>query len=188
MPRLKSEPTAIAEWHTLVQSAGAACGTQLNEPLEAYLVFMLMRFSTRTHLGRRAIALDYLTAMQQPDARPEHLRDTGDECLLVCGLFPQRARRKRVPFSYFVDLGRGAYGTLADRGAASDTEPFDALAARFITLMEILQAMRPADHAQSLSPLEAAEFAQETGSRRAWERLCPTDATLAPAGPKHRRH
>ncbi|MEX1080674.1 MAG: hypothetical protein WD382_11315 [Halofilum sp. (in: g-proteobacteria)] len=188
MPRLKSEPTAIAEWHTLVQSAGADCGTRLDEPLEAYLVFMLMRFSTRTHLGRRAMALDYLAAVQQPGGRPEHLRDTGDECLIVCGLFPQRARRKRVPFSYFVDLGRGAYGTLADRGAASEVEPFDALAARFITLMEILQAMRPVDHAQSLSPLDAAELAEQTGSRRAWERLSPTDATLAPAESKHRRH
>lgn len=188
MIRLKAEPTALAEWHGLVQSAGAACGNRLDEPVEAYLVFMLMRFSDRADLGRRALALDYLAGMQQPKGRPERLRATGDECLLVCGLFPQRARRKRVPFRYFVDLGRGAYGALADRGAASEAEPFEALAVHFISLMEVLQAMRPPEHAQSLSPLDAAEMAEETGSRAAWERIRPSDGTLAPDESEGRSH
>lgn len=188
MSRFKVEPTATAEWYTLVQSAGRACGTRLGEPVEAYLVFTLMRFSQRTEVGRRALALDFLEALQHPGADTERLRDTGDECLLVCGLFPQRARRKRLPFRYFVDLGRGAYDTLARHGATSDAEPFDALARRFVTLMEVLQAMRPVDHEQALSPLDAAELAEQTGSRRAWMRLCPTDTTLVPGGSGHRGH
>lgn len=187
MPGFEPEPTATAEWHSLVRDAGANCNARLGEPVEAYLVFMLMRFSERTEVGRRALALDYLLGMQNPTGRAEQLRDTGDECLLVCGLFPQRARRRRVPFTYYVDLGRGAYGTLAQRGATSDAEPFDALAAEFITLMEVLQAMRPVDHEQSLSPLDAAELAEQTGSQRAWDRLAPTDGTLVP-GDGSQRH
>lgn len=182
MPGFDPEPTATAEWHSLVREAGASCNAQLREPVEAYLVFMLMRFSQYTELGRRALALDYLAGLQAPSGRAEQLRDTADECLLVCGLFPQRARRRRVPFSYYVNLGRGAYGTLAQRGAASDAEPFDALAAEFITLIEVLQAMRPVGQEQSLSPLDAAELAQQTGSQRAWQRLRPSDGTLAPGG------
>lgn len=189
MPRIHVEPTATAEWHTLVQAAGEACGTHLDESVEAYLVFMLMRFSGRTGIGRRALALELLQGLQNPEGPGAvRLRDTGDECLLVCGLFPQRARRRRVPFSYYVDLGRGAYDTLARSGAASDAEPFEALAEGFLRLMELLQAMRAGDPAQRLGPLEAAELAQQTGSRAAWERARPSDGTLVAGPPGRRRH
>lgn len=186
MPKVHLEPTATAQWHSLVQTARAEAGADLEEPVEAYLVFMLMRFAERTQIGRHALALEFLRGLQAGAGRADQLRNTGDECLLVCGLFPQRVRRRRVPFSYYVDLGRGAYGTLAQSGAGSDAEPFDALAAEFLTLMEVLQAMRSADAAQQISALEAAEIADQTGSRQAWERVAPTDGTLVGGG--RRRH
>ncbi|MDZ7748293.1 MAG: hypothetical protein U5K43_05190 [Halofilum sp. (in: g-proteobacteria)] len=187
MPKLDVEPTATAQWHALVQSAGADCGTRLDEPVEAYLVFMLMRFSDRTDVGRRALAIDFLEAIQEPARQADRLRDTGDECLLVCGLFPQRARRRRVPFRYYVDLGRGAYHTLARHGRTSTAEPFAALATGFVRLMEVLQAMRARAPDAALSPLDAAELALETGSERAWQQVGPDDATLVPDGGT-RRH
>lgn len=189
MPRIDVEPTATAQWRSLVQRAGAACETRLDEPVEAYLVFMLMRFAERTELGARALALEFLEALQQSiSASADRLRDTGDECLLVCGLFPQRVRRRRVPLRYYVDLGRGAYGTLARHGAESDAEPFGALASEFLCLMEVLQAMRGDGAEQLLTPIEAAELARDTGSRRAWDRVSPSDGFLAPDPGHQRRH
>jgi len=188
MPKLHVEPTATAQWQSLVRTAGRTCGARLAESVEAYLVFMLMRFTGRSEVGRRALALDFLEALQEPDRKAEQLRDTGDECLLVCGLFPQRARRRRLPVRYYVDLGRGAYGTLARSGAASEVEPFDALEHGFVRLMEVLQAMRSHDPQQWLSPLEAAELAVDTGSTAAWERVRPDNATLMRSGGGKRRH
>ena len=189
MPGIEVEPTAVAQWQTLVRRAGAACDMRLDEPVEAYLVFMLMRFSDRTEVGARALALEFLQALQQSiGASVDRLRDTGDECLLVCGLFPQRVRRRRVPLSYYVDLGRGAYGTLARHGAESDAEPFGVLASQFPRLMEVLQAMRGEGAEPLLSPIEAAELARDTGSRRAWDRVSPSDGFLAPEPGGRRRH
>ena len=189
MARIDVEPTATAQWRSLVRRAGAACETRLDEPVEAYLVFMLMRFVHRTEVGARALALDFLEALQQSiTASADRLRDTGDECLLVCGLFPQRVRRRRVPLSYYVDLGRGAYGTLARHGAESDAEPFGALASEFLRLMDVLQAMRGDDRERLLSPVEAAELAQHSGSHRAWDRVRPADSFLAPDPGHRRRH
>lgn len=189
MAELDVQPTATAQWRSLVQRAGKACDTRLDEPVEAYLVFMLMRFSDRTGIGGRALALEFLQALQQSvQSAAPRLRDTGDECLLVCGLFPQRVRRRRVPLSYYVELGRGAYGTLANHGAASETEPFDALASDFVVLMEVLQAMRSEDGRPALSAVEAAELARQTGSRRAWDRVCPSDGFLAPDDGDDRQH
>lgn len=189
MTRIDVEPTAVAQWRALVQQAGRACDTRLDEAVEAYLVFMLMRFADRTDVGSRALALEFLEALQQSmRAGADRLRDTGDECLLVCGLFPQRVRRRHVPLKYYVDLGRGAYDTLARHGAESDTEPFGTLASEFLRLMEVLQAMRENDPAQLPTPLEAAELARQTGSHRAWERVRPSDGFLAPEdeGSRHR--
>jgi len=190
MPEIPIEPTATAEWRALVQSAGSACGTALSEPVEAYLVFMLMRFSQRIQVGRRPLALDFLRGLQSPRTGQgaRRLRDTGDECLLVCGLFPQRVRRRRVSCRYYVDLGRGAYGTLAQAGADSDSEPFGALARGFVGLMELLQAMRARRPEQDLDPLDAAELAQQTGSRAAWDRVAPADTTLMPHDADRHRH
>ena len=186
MPKVQLEPTATAQWHTLVQTACSECGADIDEGVEAYLVFMLMRFAERPQVGRRALALEFLRGLRGGSGGAEQLRDTGDECLLVCGLFPQRVRRRPVPFRYYVDLGRGAYGTLAQSGAASDAEPFAELAAGFLTLMEVLQAMRASDPNQQISALEAAEIACETGSHQAWERVAPTASTLVTGG--NRRH
>lgn len=189
MASLEVHPTAVAQWRSLVRRAGAACETRLDPPLEAYLVFMLMRFSGRTDVGGRALALEFLESLQQSvrGAGPR-LRDTGDECLLVCGLFPQRVRRRRVPLSYYVQLGRGAYGLLASHGAASDSEPFEALASEFPVLMEVLQAMRGDGSDPGLSAVEAAELVQATGSRKAWDRLCPSDGFLSPEDESGRPH
>ena len=190
MPELHLEPTALAQWHALVRSAGHACRTRLAEPVEAYVVFMLMRFSRRTDLGQHALATEYLEGMQEPESRAggERLQATGDECLLICGLFPQRVRRRALPFSYYVDLGRGAYDTLARAGAVSDAEPFDALARGFVPVMELLQAMRDRDPEAALGVGDAAALAQQTGSRRAWERAAPDNVSLLDRARRRRGH
>lgn len=185
MTDLAIEPTATAEWHKAVRGAARACGTRLEEALEAYLVFTLMRFSGRTDLGRHALAVAYLEGLQDPAerGRSEQLRATGDECLLLCGLFPERARRRSLPFSYYVGLGRGAYHTLACRTeAVQDDAPYGALARRFVRVMELLQAMR--DPGAGLDAADAATMAHQTGSTQAWERTAPANARLF----RRRRH
>lgn len=180
MPDIAVEPTSVAQWQALVRSAGEACGTRLEEAVEAYVVFMLMRFSKRTELGREALAVRWLEGMQAPEERGggERLRATGDECLLICGLFPQRVRRRGLPFSYYVGLGRGAYHTLAHSGAADDGGPYDELARGFVSLMELLQAMRDPDPEAALQAEDAAALARQTGSYRAWDRTAPENVTL----------
>ena len=180
MTDLAVEPTATAAWHEAVRSAAHACDTRLDEALEAYLVFTLIRFSGRTDLGRTALALSYLEGQQDPAdrAHSEQLRATGDECLLLCGLFPERARRRSLPFSYYVGLGRGAYHTLACTGAVQDDAPYGTLARRFVRVMELLQAMRDPDPDAGLDANEAATMACQTGSTRAWERAAPPNARL----------
>lgn len=160
------EPTSTSQWQALLQEAQEAIEHQLDETLESYLVFLLIRFTNRPEVAQRVLALDYLECLSKTGSlRGEGLREVGDHCLLISGLFPQRAERRRVKPSYFVDLGRSAYHELAHSVSRTTGELFNHLSQDFVLLMDVLQSMRGMETAvQGLSPLDAHEMWQETGS------------------------
>ncbi len=141
---------------------------QLDEELESYLVFLLMRYHDRPEIAVGAIAPGYLEGMQQRGSlRRLQMRDVGDRCLLYSGLFPRRARRRLVTVGYYVDLGRSAYRNLADERFQLATT-FAKLASNFVDLMDTLQALRSMSSDQPLlEPLDAMELWHSTGSRQA---------------------
>lgn len=165
-------PTAAAQWQELVHQAAANCGTRLDEELESYLVFLLMRYAERPQLAEAVMALEYLRSQLQAGAvRTEQLRQVGDQCLLYSGLFPLRARRRRVQVRYYVDLGRSAYDQLSDHIRAGWAQVFARLSEDFICLMEVLHAMRFLDPHTRLDDLAVLELWEECGSRSARREL-----------------
>lgn len=164
---------ATSQWHTLVTEAQQAAGTQLNEELESYLVFMLMRYTDRPEMAASVLALDYLNGADSTGQfRQDQMRDVGDQCLLYSGLFPERAERRRVRVSYYVDLGIGAYHTAADATQQTISQLFTALASQFVLIMDTLQAMRGINgEAAQLGPIMAFELWQDTDSQQARQTL-----------------
>ncbi len=161
------------EWHTLVNDAQHHTGVQLNEELESYLVFMLMRYTDKPEMAASVLALDYLEgAHALGQVRQDRMRDVGDQCLLYSGLFPERAENRHVKVSYYVDLGRSAYHTAADATHKAVGQLFIGLASQFVIIMDTLQAMRGINNeAPQLTPLIAFELWQDTGSQQAKKML-----------------
>lgn len=115
------------------------------------------------------------------------MREVGDHCLLFTGLFPQLAERRLVRISYFVGIGRNSYRQLAallDRGVAS---MYGHLSETFIVLMDILHAMRELGGETLLTPIQAMELWQQTGSRRCYRQVC-RDGRAVPAGGGQETH
>ncbi len=182
MSTLILEPTAQALWHRVVREASGAAGRTLDDTLEAYLLMLLLRFAHRPEILRTIMAREYLEGMQQTGrARDERLRDVGDQCLILAGLFPGLARRRRVSPAYFIDLGRGAYGELASRLARSAAELYRELATAFVALMDVLHALRGNQALEMLSPLERWELWERSGSRAARDALLGEDDAALPA-------
>ncbi len=168
MTALVLQPTDTAQWHALVAEAQLACQLNLEETVESYLVFMLMRFTERAEVIARAMALEFLDAQTDDCQQPDRLRDVGDKCLLFSGFFPKIAEKRLVRVSYFVRLGRSAYQQLAQL-VDRDSDPlYTRLAAAFIPVMDVLQAMRGLSGEPALEPLVAAELWADTGSRSAF--------------------
>jgi len=187
MTSLVLQPTDTAQWHALVAEAQVAVEHHLDEPLESYLVFMLMRFTERPDFAARAMALEFLEAQAPGSQQPDQLRDVGDKCLLFSGLFPQLAERRLVRVSYFVRLGRSAYHQLAAMVDRKTDHLYEQLADAFVPVMDVLQAMRNLSGQPVLSPLAAAELWSDTGSRMACQTL-ESAAISLPANPAYRRH
>ncbi len=166
--KLITEPNELSQWHTLIQQAEQNYGCTLNETMESYLVFTLMRFMRQHNIGAQALAMDYLKAQRLPNAlRHNQLRDVGDHCLILSGLFPQRADKRLVRVSYYVNLGRTAYQHLAEQIHQTSAELYHQLADTFVLLMDLLQTIR-AFNSPALQPIQAHELWSDTGSRRAF--------------------
>lgn len=170
MSSLNSELQPTAQWQKLVKEAEIENRIQLDEELESYLVFLLMRYTEKPEMAAKVMALEYLRGMQiNGSHRQVQLRDVGDQCLLFCGLFPRRAERRRVRIGYYVDMGRSAYHSVSEASQKAMAIMFAHLSERFVELMDTLQAMRSLHSSKNelLDPLSAFELFSECGSQRA---------------------
>ena len=167
MDKIVIDATSTTQWKSLVTEASQARSIALTEDLESYLVFLLMRFTESPEIAQKLLGLEFLEGMHQVGSqRHLALRNVGDQCLLYSGLFPERARRKRVRVSYFINIGKTAYHTLSHYD--KNDSIFNVLAKQFVPLMDIMHAMRELEtKIPALDPMLAAEVWQDTGSDHA---------------------
>lgn len=173
MKRLILYPSAVAQWHALVRDAEKLSKNHLNEELENYLVLLLHRFVDKAEFASRVTALDYLNNLEKSNYEQQlGLRDVGDQCLLISGLYPQLSIRRRVPIIYYVELGQRSYHLLTIQDRNKLTQLFCGLEKHFVALMDTLQYMREltGEH-QSISLLQAEELWREKQSKHALDIL-----------------
>ena len=165
------EASNLAQWHALVQEAEKESGCHLDEVMESYLVFTLMRFMKDQNLCTQAMALEYLQLQNLPNAvRTEQLRNIGDQCLLLSGLFPKRAEKRLVRVSYYVDMGRSAYQHLSLGAQNATANLYKQLAEAFVMLMDLLQTIRRFS-SPVLQPMQSYELWSDTGSTALFHQL-----------------
>lgn len=159
----QGNPTEL--WHALVLEGEQKRNLALGEDLESYLVFALMRHLGDGALATRILALDWLNATEVAAAQEgaDALREVGDRCLLVAGLFPRLTERRRVDDDYFVRLGRGAYAGAAIRTRRAEAGLFEQLVEAFHSLVDVLRALGPQARHQAL----ALTPVRTPGARRA---------------------
>lgn len=135
--------TVTELWQALLRDGEQRAGIVLPEAHESYLVFALVRLSRDALLAGRTLALDLLDglSLDRPD-REDRLRDVGDRCLLVDGLFPGLATRRGVDRGYYAALGQSAYGHLGDRGRSALADLYIQLARSFRSLVMVLRSVR----------------------------------------------
>jgi hypothetical protein len=135
----------LVTWQELIDEASEQTGYHCDEGVEHYLALTLDRFSTDKNLASVVIALDFLLAINCLGREGGgKIRKVGDECLLIAGLFPERAEKKHVPLEYFIGMGQEAYHQLthAHFKFLYDQALFAKLSKEFPKLIDLLHTMR----------------------------------------------
>ena len=135
------KPEDIYSWYPLVEEAKRKCGYKFENGLDHYLVLTLDAFVTKTDIASNALALAYLENIQhETRATLQNIRDVGDQCLIISGLFPERALKHNVSLDYYIGLGQNSYMKLANarRHLKLNNELFYELGIHFVGLMDIL--------------------------------------------------
>jgi hypothetical protein len=160
MGTILTHPAATALWHDLVREAEQRGQARLDADLESYLVFLLMRHLRDAQLADHVLALDYLLALQRRGAqRGQELRDVGDRCLLIAGLYPHQAEQRLVSLDYFIALGANAYSELAAQARSAIAALYEQLAGAFARLVRVLVELRRLATADALSALSLHSLA-----------------------------
>ena len=189
MKSLLLQPTPMAQWKNLVQEAKCSSQLTLNEELESYLVLLLDRFNRRPEIANCVLASEFLLGMHTtPTRKPACLREVGDKCLLLAGLFPEQAEKKMVKLKYFIELGRTAYTQVAGSSKTQAAMLYHALSHSFVRLMEILNTIRGmSDPINELTPLQAIELWTESNSQHALTVLQRRTTSLVLRGPSKKQ-
>jgi hypothetical protein len=165
-----------AHWHALVTAAEARSACCLAASLENYLVNLLVRYARDGQLAVLSHRKGML--LEQGPENAAQLRELGDQCLLFAGMMPEQAHRWGLPLRHFVEAGRNAYRRLADTGVGAQ---FMELSDAFVSVMDVLQAMRELDQTPAQRDLlETYEQWRTTGSQRAFQLLCAESAASLP--------
>ena len=136
-------PTDTSQWHALVYEAQVSRKLILHENTESYLVFLLIRFTHTTELLESILALDFIAAHQlEGKQKVSQLQFLGDKSLLLCGLFPGIAEKRRVGIDYYAQIGQSAYKTAAEAEETSQAPLYLQLSNEFSDMQRVLQSMR----------------------------------------------
>lgn len=138
------QPTSLSQWQALLNEAQVAAAVTLQEDLESYLVFMLMRFCQQPEIAKSALGLEFLIALENLSSlQDQKLQEVGDKCLIFSGLFPENANKRRVSMNYYIELGQTAYGMLSNKNHCPKL--YTSLSSQFVIVRDVLDAMRDTD-------------------------------------------
>ena len=146
----KSSPYVSGEvsiFDTLVGAGEEKSSVTLPFQLHAFLVGCLVEHMRDVGIVHHSVSLDFLcSATKLGEQGNVLLKRTGDEALLLAGLFPERALRLHVSSRYFRFMGQAAYANLAAKLQASERpergEFYDAVVEHFHFLVKVLNATR----------------------------------------------
>jgi hypothetical protein len=143
------EESSCAQWTQLINKAINYCDYKINHHLAHYLVITLQHYSSQLSLPHTIIGKEYLQALELSGIQKgSALRQIGDECLILTGLFPGKIQQKKISLAYTVNIGKMSYLEIFNNPQLSNmnVSVFQELDQHFIGLVDILYVIRHIEH------------------------------------------
>lgn len=142
----------LSEWYALVIETEKNAGITLGGVVQNYLVMTLDAMTTDLSICNVQIAIPFLSSISLSSTNDSIvLRTVGDQCLLIAGLFPERAFKKNLTDAYFIHMGQNAYYALSHSNLPMlfDKDIFTELCQAFPKLALFLREMRDISRSQN---------------------------------------
>ena len=105
MPRINPKSSSQFEWYSMIEKAKIISGYNFSDSVQHYLVLTLRQFTTNQDLASKVLAIDFLTHSEMSTANDQRsIRDLGDHCLVLSGLFPERIVKKNISLNYHFNI------------------------------------------------------------------------------------
>jgi hypothetical protein len=123
-----------AYWHALLGKAEHVAHQLLPQGIENYLIRLFMRIEQEEKAGFiRDKNLD------ENSASTEHkLQRLADQCLMLCGFYPEASEEYGVAMDEFISMGIESYKKLASLEYGENEMIFEYLAENFVQVSELL--------------------------------------------------
>ncbi len=115
-----------AHWHALIGKAEYLTHHLLPHGIEDYLVRLFLRSEQEDVQDSRKLS----DSSQLPSSE-EKLSRLGDQCLLLCGFYPQASQEYGIALDEFISMGSEAYKKLSSLVAGEDEMIYEYLAVNF---------------------------------------------------------
>ncbi|WP_119343986.1 hypothetical protein [Facilibium subflavum] len=140
--QLIMEKTAISAMYHLVQEGEKNSGVFLEEDLQAFIVYALLRNIRNNALKDFVFAEELLSAIQSMSIK--RLEVILDHALIYAGMYPKRVKKAGLSKTYYCDIGISASEHLSVYHAklrSSYEEVYRKIAKQFDELVYVLKSL-----------------------------------------------
>jgi hypothetical protein len=122
-----------AHWHALIGKAEHISRHLLPQGIEDYLIRLFMRIEQEetTVLKEKQSKKDVVSA-------EDKLQRLGDQCLMLCGFYPEASQEFGVAMNEFISMGAESYKKLASLEYGENEMVFEYLSENFSQVSDLL--------------------------------------------------
>ena len=132
-------------WQIQIDRALKESNLSLENYTKSYLAQVLnQQMLNQDLVGHNAISRLWLDALEEKNFNKKKIQDTGDRCLIICGLFPNQAQIRNTSITHYITIGKTAYASLANHNANPSIENslFLELNHKFIAISQTIAIMK----------------------------------------------
>lgn len=145
-------PNSIAGWYKLVNDAQNQSNIILDLELENYLINLLQQYLTNAEITNNLLSFEFLNSINSSIVKRENkLRETGDKCLVIAGLFPGYAEKRNISVDYFLTIGQSAYSYLSMNQRSELRKLFYTISDNFNNLTLVLNSIEKIKNKNSIN-------------------------------------
>lgn len=123
-----------AHWHALIGKAEHVACHLLPQGIEDYLIRLFMR----TEQQETIVLCDALDQEKSETTPEEKLQRLADQCLMLCGFYPEASEEYGVPMDEFISMGIESYKKLASLEYGESEIVYEYLTQNFVQVSELL--------------------------------------------------